>query len=209
MGIAALSLSPTPGGASAQRARALGVAVRFAIGHAVLLGAGAAALIVLGWSLPLAFERGGEILGGSLLIVLGVLALWSAFSGKVYAHTHGHSGEPAGHFHLHFGSREDHPSALAHSHVPTIIGAAFALSSLRALTMLAPFGDSAASVSLASMLGLVAVFAVGILLSMSLFGVAFARLMSTAAVLRLGRASAGLMSAASIALGGYWILAAL
>jgi nickel/cobalt exporter len=209
MGIAALSLSPIPGGPAVQRARALGIAVRFALGHALLLGAGAAMLIVLGWSLPLAFERGGEILGGTLLIVLGAIALWGAFSGKVYAHSHVHSGEPGPHLHLHFGSRDQHPPALAHSHLPTIIGAAFALSSLRALTMLAPFGDSVASVSLASMLGLVAVFAVGILVSMSLFGVAFARVMSTTAVLSLGRASAGLMAAASIALGGYWILAAL
>lgn len=209
MGIAALSLSPAPGGPAAQRARALGVAVRFAVGHAVLLGAGAAALIALGWSLPLAFERGGEMLGGTLLIVLGAIALWGAFSGKVYGHTHTHSGEPAAHFHLHFGHRDHHPSPLAHSHLPTIIGAAFALSSLRALTMLAPFGESAASVSLGSMLGLVTVFAVGILMSMSLFGVAFARVMSTQAVLRLGRASAVFMASASIALGGYWIFAAI
>jgi hypothetical protein len=209
MGIAALSLSPTPGGPAVQRARALGIAVRFALGHAVLLGAGAAALIVLGWSLPLAFERGGEILGGTLLIVLGGIALWGAFAGRVYVHSHVHSGEPAAHYHLHFGSREQHPPALAHSHLPTIIGAAFALSSLRALTMLEGFGDSVASVTLASMLGLVAVFAVGILISMSLFGLLFAHVMSTKAVLSLGRASSGLMAVASIALGGYWILAAL
>jgi nickel/cobalt exporter len=209
MGIAALSLSPAGGGAAAQRSRALGIAVRFAAGHALLLGAGAAALIVLGWSLPLRVERGGEMLGGVLLIALGGTALWGAVSGHLYGHTHVHSGEPAPHWHLHFGTRERHPASAAHSHVPTIIGAAFAISSLRALTMLAPFGESAAGASLASMLGLVAVFALGILMSMSLFGVAFARVMSTAAVLRLGRASAVLMAFASIALGGYWIFAAL
>lgn len=209
MGIAALSLSPAPGGAAVQRSRALGIAVRFAIGHALLLGAGAAALIVLGWSLPLAFERGGEMFGGALLVVLGGIALSGAASGHLYGHTHVHAGEPAPHWHLHFGGRDRHPAVMAHSHVPTIIGAAFALSSLRALTMLAPFGESAASISLAGMLGLVAVFAVGILISMSLFGVAFARVMSTQAVLRLGRASAVLMACASIALGGYWIFAAI
>lgn len=208
MGIAALSLSPTPGGPAVQRARALGIAVRFALGHAVLLGAGAALLIVLGWSLPLAFERGGEILGGTLLIVLGAVALWGTFTGKVYAHSHVHSGEPAPHYHLHFGSKDHHPPASAHSHLPTIIGAAFALSSLRALTMLEGFGDSVTNVTLASMLGLVAVFAVGILISMSLFGLIFAHVMSTRAVARLGRASSGLMAVASIVLGGYWIATA-
>ena len=154
-------------------------------------------------------ERGGEILGGALLIVLGGFALWGAFSGHLYGHSHVHSGEPAAHWHLHFGPRERHPASAVHSHVPTIIGAAFAISSLRALTLLAPFGNSAASASLAGTLVLVGVFAVGILISMSLFGVAFARVMSTEAVVRLGRASAVLMASASIALGGYWILAAI
>ena len=209
MGIAALSLSPGPGGAAARRSRVLGVAVRFAIGHALLLGAGAGALIVLGWSLPLAFERGGEMLGGTLLIVLGGLALWGALSGRLYGHTHVHSEEAVPHWHLHFGRREQHPPAAAHSHLPTIVGAAFAVSSVRALTTLAPFGEGLGSAPLSSLLTLVAVFAVGILISMSLFGLAFSRVMSTRAMLRLGRTSAVLMAVASIALGGYWIFAAI
>jgi len=208
MGIAALSLAPAPGGPAVQRARAFGIAVRFAIGHALLLGAGAAALIVLGWSLPLAVEKGGELLGGSLLILLGGLGIWGAFSGRLYGHTHVHSGEPAAHWHLHFGQRTRHPVPAAHSHVPTIVGAAFAISSLRALTLLAPFGGTTGA-SVSSLLGLVAMFSVGILLSMSLFGVAFARLMSAPAILRLGRASAVAMAFASMALGSYWIVAAL
>ena len=53
---------------------------------------------------------------------------------------------------------------------------------------------------------LIAVFAVGILLSMSLFGVAFARLMSAAVAARLGQAAAIVMACASMALGGYWML---
>jgi hypothetical protein len=209
MGIAALSLAPVSGDASVHRARAFGIAVRFAVGHALLLGAGAGLLIVLGWSLPLSVERGGEMLGGALLIVLGALALWGAAAGRLYAHSHVHSNEPAAHWHLHFGARDQHPAAAAHSHLPTIIGAAFAISSLRALTMLAPFGESASAVSLVGLLGLVAVFSVGILISMSLFGVAFAQFLTTSARLRLGRASAVLTACASIVLGGYWIIAAL
>ncbi|MEX1128371.1 MAG: hypothetical protein WEB50_07395 [Vicinamibacterales bacterium] len=209
MGIAALSLAPAPGGPAVQRARAFGIAVRFAIGHAVLLGAGAAALIVLGWSLPLAVEKGGEVLGGTLLILLGAMGIWGAFSGRLYGHTHVHSGEPAAHWHLHFGRRARHPVPAAHSHVPTIVGAAFAISSLRALTLLAPFGGTTGGASVSSLLGLVAMFSVGILMSMSLFGVAFARLMSAPAILRLGRVSAVVMAFASIALGSYWIIAAL
>jgi hypothetical protein len=208
MGIAALAITPSNSGVSV-RARALGVAVRFALGHALLLGAGAGALIMLGWSLPVIVERGGEVLGGMLLIGLGALGIWGARSGRIYGHTHVHAGEPAPHWHLHIGAPTHHPAASAHSHIPTIIGAAFAISSLRALTMLAPFGERVEEASLPLLLTLVVVFAVGILISMSLFGVAFARLMSTRAIVRLGTTSALLMATASIALGGYWIAAAL
>ena len=209
MGIAALSLTSHAETGATQRSRALGIAVRFAVGHALLLGLGASALILLGWSLPLIVERGGEILGGVLLIGLGGIGLWGATSGKVYAHTHIHSREPSAHWHLHIGQRDHHPSAAFHSHLPTIIGAAFAVSSLRALTMLAPFGNQADSASLPVVLTLIGVFAVGILISMSLFGVAFARFVSAPVIVRLGRASAIVMASASIGLGAYWITFAL
>jgi nickel/cobalt transporter (NicO) family protein len=206
MAIAALSLGPGAEAPAAKRARALGVAVRFAVGHAVLLALGAGTLLLLGWSLPIVVERGGELLGGLLLIVLGAVGLWGVGAGRVYGHTHRHGHEEAPHWHLHIGRRERHPMPGAHSHLPTIIGAAFAVSSLRALTLLAPFGDRLGAAPLPMLLGLIAVFAAGILLSMALFGVAFASLMSARVVARLGRASGAAMALASIALGVYWIV---
>lgn len=208
MAIAALSLGTAGEAPAAQRARALGIAVRFALGHALFLAIGAGALIVLGWSLPLVVERGGEMLGGALLILFGGLGLWGVFSGRLYGHTHRHGHEPAAHWHLHLGRKERHPLPSAHSHLPTIVGAAFAISSLRALTMLTPFGDRADAVSLSTLLVLVATFGLGILLSMSLFGVAFARFMSAAVAVRLGQAAAAIMAVASIALGLFWIVQA-
>src|SRR5262245_29682785 len=140
MAIAALSVSATTETAAVQRARALSVALRFACGHAVLLAVGAGALIVLCWSLPLVFERASELVGGGVLIVLGVAGIWGVLAGRVYGHSHRHGHEDAPHWHLHVGRRDRHPLASAHSHLPTIVGAAFALSSVRALTALAPFG---------------------------------------------------------------------
>ena len=195
MAIAALSLGAGAEAPAVKRARALGVAVRFAIGHALLLALGASALIVLGWSLPLVVERGGEMLGGMLLIVLGAIALWGVGAGRVYGHTHLHGARrraalaPA-----HRPPRSASRSPGAHSHLPTIIGAAFAVSSLRALTLLAPFGDRIGAAPLPMLLVLIAVFAAGILLSMSLFGVAFAGLMTARVVARLGRAAGALMA---------------
>jgi nickel/cobalt exporter len=205
MAIATLSMSAGAEAPAVKRARALGVAVRFALGHALLLALGASAIILLGWSLPLVVERGGEMLGGVLLIVLGAVALWGVSAGRVYGHTHRHSDEAAPHWHLHIGRRDRHPVAGSHSHVPTIIGAAFAVSSLRALTLLAPFGNRVGAAPLSLLLVLITVFAVGILLSMSLFGVAFAGLMTSRVVARLGRAAGALMALASIALGIFWV----
>ena len=76
---------------------------------------------------------------------------------------------------------------------------------LRALTLL-PFGIGAAPLPI--LLGLIVVFAAGILLSMSLFGVAFAGFMSARVVARLGRAAGGAMGIASILLGVFWIFSA-
>jgi hypothetical protein len=206
MAIAALSLRPGSEELSVKRARALTVAVQFAVGHAAVLALGASALIVIGWSLPLVFERGGEMLGGLLLILLGGAGLWGILGGRIYGHSHRHAHEPAAHWHLHVGRRDHHPMASAHTHLPTIVGAAFAVSSLRALTLLAPFGGRTVSASLPVMLGLIAVFATGLLCSMSLFGVAFARLLNAHVVTRLGRAAAGTMALSSIVLGVYWIV---
>jgi nickel/cobalt transporter (NicO) family protein len=208
MAIAALSVGGAAESAVVRRSRALSVAFRFACGHALLLAVGATALLALGWSLPLIFERAGEVLGGVLLIALGAGGLWAVRSGRLYGHTHRHGGESAAHWHLHVGRPEHHPLPLAHSHLPTVLGAAFALSSLRALITFAPFGGSAASASILTIATMIVVFGLGILLSMSLFGVALARFMSTTVAAGLAQTAGVIMSLASISLGAFWIASA-
>lgn len=203
MAIAALTVGGEEA-ASVRRARAMGVAVRFAAGHALVLAVGASAVILAGWTVPEVVERGGEVLGGLLLIVLGAVGLYAAFSGRLYAHAHPHSSDP-GAWHLHIGHHHSHLSH--HSKVPAVLGAVFAVSSLRALSTLAPFGASAASAAIPQLVLLIALFGLGILISMSLFGVALARTLSTRFVSRLGHGAALVMSLASTTLGLYWILA--
>ena len=208
MAIAALSVTSTGETAAVQRTRALAIAFRFACGHAVLLAIGAGALLALGWSLPLMFERASEIAGGVVLIGLGAVGIWGVRAGRVYGHSHRHGTGAAPHWHLHVGRPDRHPLGAGHSHLPTIVGAAFALSSVRALTALTPFGGRAGELPLVTLLALIVVFGAGILLSMSLFGVAFARLISAATAARLGQAAALLMAVTSIVLGGFWIATA-
>ncbi|HVD93022.1 MAG TPA: hypothetical protein VNC21_12090 [Vicinamibacterales bacterium] len=183
MAIAALSVD-TRGDESARRA--IGVAVRFAAGHAVLLACGAGLLVLIGWSIPITVERGGEMLGGALLIVMGLVTLQ----------------------HLrHRASHRPH-APHHHSHVPAMIGAAFAVSSLRALAMLTPFGADLGAAPLPLLLALIAVFAVGILISMSLFGVVLARLLSTSALERIGHGAGALVGLSSVFLGVAWVVTA-
>ena len=86
------------------------------------------------------------------------------------------------------------------------MGAVFAVSSLRMLMLLTPFGDAAAALALPTLLGLIALFGVGILLSMSLFGVVLARVLSLRAIERLGHTAAVIVACASIGLGLGWAL---
>ncbi len=203
MAIAALSVRADAVPPAIRRARALGTAVRFAAGHAALLAAGATALVVLGWSVPLVFERAGERLGGTLLVLLGGAGLWGVCVRRGSGAPPPTGSAPGGHWHP--GRRAHHRRAGTHSHLPAVLGAAFALSGLRALTLL-PVGLGAAP--LPRLLGLIAVFAAGILLAMAVFGVALAGLMSAPRVARLERAAGGAMAVASILLGVFWIVSA-
>lgn len=183
------------------RGTILRTAVGFAAGHAILLGLGATLAMVLGFSLPAAFEAGAEKLGGILLIVLGAIGAWGALTGRTFAHTHV---EADGRFrwHLHLG-RATHPHG--HSRVPAALGAVFALSSLRALMLLEPLGSRAAALALPALLALVVLFGVGVLVSMSLFGVVLARVLSFRALQSVSRATTLAVAMASMLLGIYWV----
>ncbi|HEY2435489.1 MAG TPA: hypothetical protein VGI12_22660 [Vicinamibacterales bacterium] len=187
MAIATLSMDGASRSAAARRARALGVALRFAGGHALLLGCGAALIVLVGWSIPVHVERGGEMLGGALLIVMGLVTLQ-------HLTRHSHAADAA----------QPHQ----HSHLPTMIGAAFAVSSLRAVVMLTPFGQRAGSQPLPMLLALIVIFAVGILASMSLFGVLLAGLLSTRTLQRVGHGAGALVGVSSILLGIAWVATA-
>jgi nickel/cobalt exporter len=205
MAIAALSVGPRQG---EPRQHPVRVAVAFAVGHAVLLAAGAALVVTLGWQIPALVERTGEVVGGVLLIALGAFALWVAAGRRLYGHSHAHGDPPRAHWHLHFGHPSRHPAPAGHSHVPGILGAVFAVSGLRALTMMVPFGDAASGVaaSALALLYFVGVFAVGILISMSLFGIVLSRVLGSVWLAHhVGRGAAVVTAVASIALGVYWI----
>ena len=211
MAIAALSLA-TPLG-PARYGRAFWLAVRFAVGHALLLSAGAAAVLFFGWQIPVRLEQTGEFVGGCLLIVMGLAGSWLAFTGRVYAHAHAHAhahenahGEHAllhSHWHLHVGKRHSHRPAV-HTALPGVMGAVFAVSGLRALILSLPLWHG--EHRLGMLLFLVALFAIGILTSMSLFGIVLAHTLDTKRLTgHVARFAAATTAVGSLALGLYWI----
>lgn len=208
MAIAALSVGTSASGV-VMSARAFRVAVRFALGHALLLLAGSLAVIGAGWHVPIILERAGEVVGGCVLISLGAIGCWIILTRRLYGHTHPYGSPPHPHWHLHLGRPEHHPEQTRHSHVPTMLGAVFAVSGLRALTLLAPVsltGPSAPE-SLVTMVMLLTAFALGILLAMTLVGILLARAFGSAWISRLvAPVAAGLTAVGSIALGAYWIV---
>lgn len=207
MAIAALSLA-TPLG-PARYARAFGLAVRFAVGHALLLACGAALVLLSGWQIPTRFEQGGEFVGGCLLIGLGLFVGWLTITGRLYVHAHVHAnGErtPHSHWHLHFGRQHSHRPAI-HTLLPGVLGAVFAVSGLRALILSLPLWSTPAGAPhVWSLLFLVTIFGVGILMSMSLFGIVLAHTLADRRMTgHVARFSAAATALGSLALGIYWI----
>jgi hypothetical protein len=206
MAIAALSLA-TPLG-PARYARAFGLALRFAVGHALLLAFGAGLVLFFGWQIPARFEQGGEFLGGCLLIVLGLAVGWLTVSGRLYLHAHVHDNGPRAHahWHLHVGRRHSHRPTV-HTVLPGVLGAVFAVSGLRALVLSLPLWNTPAGHQhFGALLFLITIFALGILMSMSLFGIVLAHTLADRRMTgHVARFSAAATAAGSLALGIYWI----
>jgi hypothetical protein len=201
MAIAALSVD---GRRHQSRARVIQTAFGFALGHTIVLALGAAIAVLFGIVVPAALSSGAERVGGAILMLLGSIGLWSVWSGRTYTHVHPErDGRTRWHLHLHRSGATGH-DAHGHSIVPTLLGAVFAVSSLRALMLLQPFGGDVQTLTLPVLLVLIALFGLGILLSMSLFGVLLASAFSLRAVEALGRGAAALVALASIALGAFW-----
>ena len=175
-------------GPSRRRATLL-VALRFAIGHAAVLGGVATFCLLAGVGLSETFERWAEIFGGAVLVALAVTAfLFPNVLRHGHPHLPGHTHEPHSHM---------------HDQVSTAAGALMAVSGVRSLLLALPpllVGGSMQSSGWTYLPG----FAFGILVGMGAVGLLFAeglaRLSSSIAE-RLQR----FVAVASAALGLFWI----
>jgi len=155
---------------------------QFGLGHAAALGIFGLAAGASGLLIPESWERAAEVFAGILLLVVGVLALTRRDAQLVvhsheHGHPHAHDAHPHAHWHMHLGGgalfrqhEARHPHA--HPHLAAIIGGAFGLSGVRALTLALPPLILAAH-SVASALVFVAAFGFGVTVAMVAFGFVF------------------------------------
>lgn len=185
---AAMATLGTMGGG---RRAAILTAVRFAVGHAAMLGGVATVCLLAGVGLSETFERWAEIFGGVILLALAVTALLVP-SSMAHGHPHlpGHTQVPHAHNHL-------------AGHVSTAAGALMAVSGVRSLLLALPpllVGGSMSTSGWTYLPG----FALGILVGMGVVGLLFAEGIS-----RLNaRVTAWLQRAVAVgsgALGMFWI----
>src|SRR3954454_15173591 len=113
-------------------------AIRFAIGHAVVLAGGGLLAKFGSMYLPEKIETSFEIGAGALLVFTGVVLLAMLLAGKIKVHTHHHhhSGETHHHFHLHMISLQKHEHA--HGTLAVGLGALFAMGGARSLVTVLP-----------------------------------------------------------------------
>ena len=178
--------------------------------HALLLAVGAGLVLFFGWQIPVRFEQGGEFVGGCLLISARPVRRLADASRAVSMCTRMCTTTAIGahnHWHLHI-----RPPALASprdSH-----GAAWSTGArfrgqrpsrarfCRCRSGMHRGGSAASRCAAVSRL----LFAVGILMSMSLFGIVLAHTLADRRMTgHVARFSAAATALGSLALGVYWI----
>jgi nickel/cobalt transporter (NicO) family protein len=146
-------------GASGDRRKSLRVALSFAWGHTLVLGALAGVCLALGVGLSEAFERWAERLGGFVLVAIALAAL--LFPGTL---EHGHPTLP---HHKHDHDHHHHGDA----RLGGVAGALMAVSGVRALALALPPLLVGGALHLAGWVYLPA-FGAGVFLSMAFVGLA-------------------------------------
>lgn len=149
-------------------------ALRFALGHALVLAAAGLAAYSGRTLLPPEWEQRLDVTFAALLLASGVALLAGLALGKLdlHAHEHAHGGERHQHLHLHFFARPAHRHG--HGKFAVLLGAVFALGGARALLAVVPM---AVAETLAASLLRLAVFGAGIVLAMVAYGFAAGRML--------------------------------
>lgn len=188
-------------GASNWETATLGLS--FGFGHMITLLIFGIIGLITGLVIPPSFERGAEIFGGLLLILIGGIILYELTQKKVFIHQHSHSHPVEPHAHLHLHANQLHSQKHKHAHQATVIGGLFAFSGLRNLLIMVPV-VLAASIWEGSFY--ILIFGIGVIISMSLYGLVIGKFISiTKDSVLIHRVTSILTALISLGLGIYWI----
>ena len=190
------------------RSSALGIALRFAVGHVVVFVIGMGIVFVLGLRIPFFMDRAGEIISGCLLIILGVVGFFVVLTGKMHGSSHLYCDDHRADSFFNVVRVEWNLLSSIRTNMPTILGTLFAIGGLRMLTILAPLSSGASStdLSILKLFGLVVIFVLGIFLSMGLFGIVLTQTMSSRLLEKRSRFVTATTAAVSTSLGVYLII---
>jgi ABC-type nickel/cobalt efflux system permease component RcnA len=141
--------------------------LRFAAGHAVVIGAAASLAHFGRMALPLSWERGFDLVAAVLLIVVGLALAIGLIIGRlsIHAHGHHHDGGEHRHVHAHFGDTAEHRHG--HGRLAFLLGGLFALGGARSLLLIVPV---ALAQTFAASMVRISAFTAGIVVAMSLYG---------------------------------------
>jgi hypothetical protein len=182
--------------------RVVGLAVRFGVGHLLVLGAGFAALRLTGALWPGWLDHLGEAAGGAALVAIGVSLAGEGLLSRLGLHAHGHAHGGLEHIHPH-----SHRTSAAHrhGHGPAFAtGMLFALGGLRALLVGLPAASAEGGFALLAL----GAFGLGVFGTMTLYGLALSNVLPRLADQRLARRGARALGMAAVALGLFQILSA-
>ena len=172
-------LSSSDSGSGSRLRGSLGFCLRWALGHGLVLLVIAAAVYLLGYSIPHSLSEVAESLVGAVLIVIGVMVIRDLFKQHAHLHFHKHGNIPAhAHWHVHEDLHDrcsDHHADKSHqhnhnhnhNHSAILVGMLHGMAGSAPLLALIPVAQQHSPV-----LGMfyVLLFSLGVLLSMLLFG---------------------------------------
>jgi ABC-type nickel/cobalt efflux system permease component RcnA len=141
--------------------------LRFASGHAVVILAAAILAHFGRLAMPTSWERGFDIFAAALLLLTGIAMFVGLLSGhiSIHSHRHHHGQGDHEHLHAHVGAAAQHKHG--HGRLAFLIGGLFALGGARSLLIIIPV---ALAQTLTESLTRIAAFALGIVVSMSAYG---------------------------------------
>ncbi len=186
--LAAITAFGTAGGRDARRV--VFFSTRFALGHAVVIGAFGLAGKFGRLLLPPYWEHRFDIITGWLLILTGIILLAGLLGGRISLHAHPHHHHHADatgvhkHLHLHWIGHQQHVHA--HGTFAAILGALFAIGGARGLLAIVPI---ALAQTLAESIIRIGAFVVGIIASMVAYGLITQTVLARSQSPRLLRAS--------------------